>query len=190
MGIFKAYTSRVGEGPFPTELLDETGDALREAGFEFGTTTGRPRRCGWADALVGRYATRVNGLTDMVLTKLDTLTGFETLRVATGYRVPAAKASGLGDGRREGEWVYFDEMPMSQSDFHHAEPVYEDHAGWTEDITGCRAFDELPRAAQDYVLRLEELIGTRISVIGVGPGREQSIVRHELAPEREVASAC
>ena len=88
VGIFKAYTTRVGEGPFPTELLDETGDALREAGGEFGTTTGRPRRCGWADALVGRYATRVNGLTDMVLTKLDTLTGFETLRVATGYRVP------------------------------------------------------------------------------------------------------
>ncbi|WP_462418229.1 adenylosuccinate synthase [Kytococcus sp. Marseille-QA3725] len=187
VGIFKAYTTRVGEGPFPTELLDETGEALRQAGGEFGTTTGRPRRCGWADALVGRYATRVNGLTDMVLTKLDTLTGFETLRIATGYRVPTSIASGLGDGRVEGEWVYFDEMPMSQSDFHHAEPVYEDHPGWAEDISGCREFSELPQAAQDYVLRLEELVGTRISVIGVGPGREQSVVRHELAPERDAA---
>ncbi|MDO5739688.1 MAG: adenylosuccinate synthase [Ornithinimicrobium sp.] len=165
IGIFKAYTTRVGEGPFPTELNDQSGDFLRTSGAEFGTTTGRPRRCGWADVVIGRYAQRINGITDMVLTKLDVLTGLETIPVCVAYEV---------QGER------FEEMPVNQSDFHHAKPVYEELAGWSEDITGCRTFDELPLHAQLYVRRLEELMKTRISVIGVGPGREQSIVLHDM----------
>ncbi|EYR63044.1 adenylosuccinate synthetase [Actinotalea ferrariae CF5-4] len=165
VGVIKAYTTRVGEGPFPTELLDETGQWLREAGGEYGTTTGRPRRCGWYDAVIARYATRVNGLTDLVLTKLDTLTGLERIPVCVGYDV---------GGRR------LDEMPENQSDFHHALPVYEELDGWSEDISGCRRFEDLPAAAQRYVLALEEMSGTRMSAIGVGPGREATIVRHDL----------
>jgi adenylosuccinate synthase len=165
VGVIKAYTTRVGEGPFPTELLDETGQWLREAGGEYGTTTGRPRRCGWYDAVIARYATRVNGLTDLVLTKLDTLTGLDRIPVCVGYDV---------GGRR------LDEMPENQSDFHHAVPVYEELEGWSEDISGCRAFEDLPPAAQRYVLALEEMSGTRMSAIGVGPGREATIVRHDL----------
>ncbi|WP_134772267.1 adenylosuccinate synthase [Ornithinimicrobium flavum] len=165
IGVFKAYTTRVGEGPFPTELDDEHGDHLRTVGAEFGTTTGRPRRCGWADVVIGRYATRVNGLTDVVLTKLDVLTGLEKIPVCVAYDV---------QGRR------VDEMPVGQSDFHHATPVYEELPGWTEDITAARTFEDLPVTARRYVERLEELIGTRISVIGVGPGRDEVIVRHDL----------
>lgn len=167
VAVAKAYTTRVGEGPFPTELDDADGTWLREAGGEYGTTTGRPRRTGWYDSVVVRYATRVNGLTDIVLTKLDVLTGKAKIPVAVAYDVA---------GRR------FDEMPDSQTDFHHARPVYEYLDGWTEDITGARTFDELPVNAQRYVLRLEELSGTRISSIGVGAGREATIVRHELLP--------
>ncbi|MDT0165861.1 adenylosuccinate synthase [Actinotalea sp. AC32] len=165
VGVIKAYTTRVGEGPFPTELLDEQGQWLREAGGEYGTTTGRPRRCGWYDAVIARYAGRVNGLTDLVLTKLDTLTGLERIPVAVAYDV---------DGRRH------DEMPYDQSAFHHAVPVYTELEGWSEDISGARAFEDLPPAAQRYVLTLEEMSGTRISAIGVGPGREATIVRHDL----------
>ncbi len=165
VAILKAYTTRVGEGPFPTELRDETGEKLRQVGHEFGTTTGRPRRCGWFDALIGRYTQRVNGVTDFVITKLDTLTGFPVIPVCVAYEV---------DGVRQ------DVMPMSQSDFHHAKPIYREFPGWTEDITGCREFAELPQAAQDYVLALEELVGQRVSAVGVGPGREQIIVRHDL----------
>ncbi|WP_298888389.1 adenylosuccinate synthase [uncultured Serinicoccus sp.] len=165
VGVFKAYTTRVGEGPFPTELEDEHGDHLRTVGAEFGTTTGRPRRCGWADVVIGRYARRVNGLTDIVLTKLDVLTGLDTIPVCVAYDV-------------QGERV--EEMPVNQSDVHHARPVYEELPGWSEDITGAREFDDLPEAAQRYVERLEELIGTRISVIGIGPGRDEVIVRHDL----------
>lgn len=165
IGVFKAYATRVGEGPFPTELDDEHGQRLRDVGAEYGTTTGRPRRCGWADAVVGRYARRVNGLTDVVLTKLDVLTGFETVPVCVAYDVQGTRV---------------EEMPVHQSDFHHARPVYEELPGWTEDITGAREFADLPEAAQRYVERLEELIGTRISVIGVGPGRDEVIVRHDL----------
>ncbi|KUG51866.1 adenylosuccinate synthetase [Serinicoccus chungangensis] len=165
VGVFKAYTTRVGEGPFPTELEDEHGDHLRTVGAEFGTTTGRPRRCGWADVVIGRYARRVNGLTDIVLTKLDVLTGLDTIPVCVAYDV-------------QGERV--EEMPVNQSDVHHATPVYEELPGWSEDITGAREFDDLPEAAQRYVERLEELIGTRISVIGIGPGRDEVIVRHDL----------
>jgi adenylosuccinate synthase len=165
IAILKAYTTRVGEGPFPTELLDEMGEFLRKTGAEYGTTTGRPRRCGWMDTVVGRYATRVNGVTDFLVTKLDVLTGLESVPVCVAYDVGG---------------VRFDEMPMSQSDFHHAKPVYEYLPGWSEDITACRTFEELPANAQAYILRVEELIGSRISAIGVGPGRDEIIERHSL----------
>ncbi|NTW41242.1 MAG: adenylosuccinate synthase, partial [Cellulomonadaceae bacterium] len=165
VGVIKAYTTRVGEGPFPTELLDETGEWLRQQGGEFGTTTGRPRRCGWYDAVVARYSSRVNGLTDLVVTKLDTLTGLERIPVCVAYDVHG---------------VRHDEMPVDQSDLHHAVPIFEEHEGWTEDISGCRSFDDLPPAAQRYVLALEAMSGCRVSAIGVGPGREATIVRHDL----------
>ncbi|WP_114559516.1 adenylosuccinate synthase [Desertihabitans aurantiacus] len=165
VGVVKAFTTRVGEGPMPTELHDEDGERLRTIGGEFGATTGRPRRCGWFDALVVEAAARTNAMTDVFLTKLDILGGWEKIPVCVAYDV---------DGVRH------DRLPYSQSDFHHATPVYELLEGWTEDISGCRTFEELPEATRRYVLRLEELIGTRISGIGVGPGREQSIMRHDL----------
>ncbi|MET0805605.1 MAG: adenylosuccinate synthase [Lacisediminihabitans sp.] len=165
IGVVKAYTTRVGAGPFPTELFDESGEFLRSHGFEFGTTTGRPRRCGWYDAPVARYSARINGVTDFVLTKLDVLTGLETIPVCVAYEV---------DGQR------VEEVPVSQSDFHHAKPIYENFPGWTEDITGVRRFEDLPQNAQDYVLAIEAMSGSRISAIGVGPGREAIVVRHDL----------
>jgi adenylosuccinate synthase len=165
VGIVKAYTTRVGSGPFPTELDDEWGEWLRERGAEFGTTTGRPRRTGWFDAPIARYATRVNGITDYVLTKLDVLTGLEKIPVCVAYEV---------DGQR------VEEVPWSQSDFHHAKPIYEDFPSWSEDIRAAREFSDLPQAAQDYVLALEQMINQRISVIGVGPGRDEVVVLHDL----------
>lgn len=165
VGIVKAYTTRVGSGPFPTELFDEQGEWLRKQGFEFGTTTGRPRRVGWYDAPITRYATRINGITDLVLTKLDILTGLEQIPVCVAYDV---------DGER------FDEVPVNQTDFHHAKPVLEYFPGWNEDISVARTFEDLPKNAQDYVLALEKMSNTRISVIGVGPERDQVIVRHDL----------
>jgi adenylosuccinate synthase len=165
VGIVKAYTTRVGSGPFPTELFDEQGEWLRSRGFEFGTTTGRPRRVGWYDAPITRYATRINGITDLVLTKLDILTGLDEIPVCVAYEV---------EGRR------FDEVPVNQSDFHHAKPILEYFPGWKEDISDARTFEDLPLAAQDYVLALEEISGTRISVIGVGASRDAVIVRHDL----------
>ena len=165
IGIVKAYTTRVGAGPFPTELFDEWGELLRKNGFEFGTTTGRPRRCGWNDTVITRYASRINGLTDIVLTKLDVLTGIEQIPVCVAYDV---------DGER------FDEMPVSQSDFHHAKPIYENLPGWSEDITGARAFSDLPANAQAYVRFLEERSGSRISAIGVGADREAIVQVHDL----------
>ena len=165
IAVVKAYTTRVGAGPFPTELFDESGEFLRANGFEFGTTTGRPRRCGWYDAPVARYTARINGVTDFVLTKLDVLTGLDTIPVCVAYSV---------DG------VRFDEVPVSQSDFHHAKPIFEDFPGWTDDITGARTFEDLPRNAQAYVLAIEKMSGARISAIGVGPGREEIISRHDL----------
>lgn len=168
VGVAKAYTTRVGEGPFPTELDDEVGEDLRARGGEFGVTTGRPRRTGWFDAVVVRYAARVNGLTDLCLTKLDVLTGYKEIPVCVGYEL---------DG------IVVDEMPPDQVDFARAVPVYEMVPGWSEDITGCRSFDELPEAAQAYILRLEELVGCRISSIGVGPGREATIIRFPLLGE-------
>ena len=165
VGILKAYTTRVGSGPFPTELFDANGEYLRKHGGEVGVTTGRDRRCGWFDAVVARYASRVNGITDYFLTKLDVLSGLETVPICVAYDV---------DGVRH------DEMPMTQTDFHHAKPVYEEMPGWFEDIRHCRTFDELPANAQAYVRRLEELSGSRISVIGVGPGRDENVLVHDL----------
>ncbi|GIF75348.1 adenylosuccinate synthetase [Asanoa siamensis] len=165
IGVAKAYTTRVGSGPFPTELFDENGAHLRKVGAEYGTTTGRERRCGWFDAVVARYAVRLNGITDMVITKLDVLTGLEKVPICVGYEINGKIHS---------------DMPMSQTDFHHAVPVYEEHDGWWEDISKARSFDELPAAARSYVERIEQLCGTRVSVIGVGPGREENVVRHAL----------
>ncbi|HEY8914380.1 adenylosuccinate synthase [Lacisediminihabitans sp.] len=165
IGIVKAYTTRVGAGPFPTELFDESGEFLRSAGFEFGTTTGRPRRTGWYDAPIARYSARINGVTDFVMTKLDVLTGLSTIPVCVAYEV---------DGTR------VEEVPVSQSDFHHAVPIYEEFPGWTEDITSVREFEDLPATAQSYVLAIEAMSGSRISAIGVGPGRDAIIVRHDL----------
>ncbi|MFG2909604.1 adenylosuccinate synthase [Kitasatospora sp. NPDC048286] len=160
IGILKAYTTRVGSGPFPTELLDEDGEALRRIGGERGVTTGRDRRCGWFDAVIARYATRVNGLTDFFLTKLDVLTGWEQIPVCVAYEI---------DGKR------VEELPYNQSDFHHAKPIYETLPGWTEDISKAKSFAELPKNAQAYVKALEEMSGAPISAIGVGPGRDETI---------------
>jgi adenylosuccinate synthase len=165
LGILKAYTTRVGSGPFPTELHDEMGEHLRKAGGEIGVTTGRSRRTGWFDAVIARYAARVNGITDYFLTKLDVLSGLEKVPVCVAYEV---------DGFRT------EDMPMTQTDVHHAVPIYEELPGWWEDLSECRSFDELPANARAYVERLEELSGARISAIGVGPGREQTIVRHDF----------
>jgi adenylosuccinate synthase len=169
LGILKAYTTRVGSGPFPTELFDANGEYLSKTGGEFGVTTGRRRRCGWFDAVIARYATRVNGITDYFLTKLDVLSSLETVPVCVGYTV---------DGKRTNE------MPMTQSDIARAEPIYEELPGWWEDISGARAFDDLPAKARDYVLRLEELAGAHVSCIGVGPGRDQTIVRRDILAAR------
>ena len=165
IGILKAYTTRVGSGPFPTELFDEDGEALRRIGGEVGVTTGRNRRCGWFDAPIARYATRVNGLTDFFLTKLDVLTGWEKIPVCVAYEV---------DGKR------VEEVPASQSDFHHAKPIYEYLDGWKEDISNCKKFEDLPINAQKYVKYLEKISGAPMSAIGVGPGRDQTIVVKEF----------
>ncbi|MGI8762068.1 MAG: adenylosuccinate synthase [Jatrophihabitantaceae bacterium] len=165
IAVVKAYTTRVGEGPFPTELLHEKGDQLRMAGAEFGTTTGRPRRCGWFDAPIARYATRINGVTDFVLTKLDVLTGMDEVPVCVAYDV---------DGVRH------DELPMTQAEFARAVPVYETFPGWTQDISAARALDDLPPNARDYVTALEKMIKAPISVIGVGPGRDETIAVRDL----------
>ena len=165
IGIVKAYTTRVGEGPFPTELFDDAGEHLRKVGAEFGTTTGRPRRCGWYDAVLARYAACVNGVTDFVLTKLDVLTGLEQVPVCVAYDVHG---------------VRHDEMPVNQSDFHHAVPIYENFPGWWEDISGARTFDDLPANAQAYVRAVEKMSGARISAVGVGPSRDATVVVHPL----------
>jgi adenylosuccinate synthase len=165
IGIVKAYTTRVGSGPFPTELFDEDGEKLRSIGGEFGTTTGRSRRTGWYDAPIARYAVRINGLTDFFLTKLDVLTGWERIPVCVAYEI---------DGKR------VEEVPSSQSDFHHAKPIYEYLPGWSEDISKARKLSDLPTNAQKYVKFLEEVSGASMSAIGVGPGRDETIVVKEL----------
>ena len=165
VGVSKAYVTRVGEGPFPTELLDESGEWLRQQGHEFGVTTGRPRRCGWFDAVVNRYASQVNGLTDIVLTKLDVLAGLKEIPICVAYDV---------DGERH------DDMPTDQAAFAAAKPIYETMPGWDEDISNCHSFDELPATCQAYVKRLEELSGCRISAIGTGPQRDHVIQINSL----------
>jgi len=161
IGVIKAYTTRVGSGPFPTELLDDDGDRLRTIGAEYGVTTGRDRRCGWYDAVIARYANRINGLSEFFLTKLDVLGAWDRIPVCVAYEI---------DGVRH------EEMPMTQSEFHHAKPVYEFFDGWNEDISGCRSFEELPKNAQTYVRALEEMSGAPFWGVGVGPGREETIV--------------
>jgi len=165
IGIVKAYTTRVGSGPFPTELFDDDGEKLRSIGGEFGTTTGRSRRTGWYDAPIARYAVRINGLTDFFLTKLDVLTGWEKIPVCVAYEI---------DGKR------VEEVPSSQSDFHHAKPIYEYLPGWSEDISKARKITDLPVNAQKYVKFLEEISGAPMSAIGVGPGRDETIVVNEF----------
>jgi adenylosuccinate synthase len=165
IGIVKAYTTRVGSGPFPTELFDEDGERLRSIGGEVGVTTGRARRCGWYDALIARYAVRVNGLTDFFLTKLDVLSGWERIPVCVAYEI---------DGKR------VEELPSSQSDFHHAKPIYEYLPGWSEDISGAKNLDQLPVNARAYVKYLEEISGAPISAVGVGQERDQTILVRDL----------
>jgi adenylosuccinate synthase len=160
VGIVKAYITRVGAGPFPTELLDEVGDRLGVRGKEFGTVTGRKRRCGWFDACLGRYAARLNGLTELFITKLDVLSGMETLKVCTGYRAHGQT---------------FEDMPPHQSLFHDAAPIYEELEGWNEEIDEAQTFEDLPKQAQAYVLKIQELVGVPVSVVSVGPAREQSL---------------
>ena len=165
IGISKAYITRVGSGPFPTELFDEQGETLCEVGHEYGVTTGRKRRCGWFDAVIARYAADCNSLTDMALTKLDVLSAFDTIKVCVAYRARGTT---------------YDYFPMQQSVLYpkHVEPVYEELPGWKgQDITGCRTFEELPQNAQDYVTHLEELVGVPMSIIAVGPDRDQTIFR-------------
>ena len=165
LGIIKAYTTRVGAGPFPTELFDKWGEFLQTTGGEVGVNTGRLRRCGWYDSVLARYASRVNGFTDLFVTKLDVLTGIGEIPICVAYDV---------DGVRH------DEMPLTQSEFHHATPIYETMPAWDEDITGCTTVEELPEKARDYLARLEELSGCRISYVGVGPGRDQTIIVNDL----------
>jgi adenylosuccinate synthase len=165
MGILKAYTTRVGAGPFPTELHDAQGEWLRKTGGEFGVTTGRPRRTGWLDAVIARYATRVNGLTDFFLTKLDVLSSLEKVPVCVAYDVHGTR---------------HDEIPMTQTDFHHATPIYEYLDGWWEDISGAKDFSDLPPNARAYVRAVEDMIGAPVCAVGVGPRRDQTVQLHEV----------
>jgi adenylosuccinate synthase len=165
VGVLKAYTTRVGAGPFPTELLDADGEQLRKVGGEVGVTTGRPRRCGWFDAVIARYATRINGLTSVFLTKLDVLTGWDRVPVCVAYEI---------DGVRH------EEMPMTQTDFHHAKPIYEHLDGWSADLSSARSLDDLPKAARAYVTAVADLTGAPVAAVGVGPGRDQTIVVRPL----------
>jgi adenylosuccinate synthase len=160
VGIIKAYTTRVGAGPFPTELTDERGEWLRTTGGEYGVTTGRERRTGWFDAVVARYATRVNGITDYFITKLDVLSGLDRVPVCVGYEI---------DG------TVCDEIPMTQTEFHHAKPVYEHLDGWDGDISGARSLTDLPGGAQRYVEALQDMIRAPVCAVGVGPRRDQTL---------------
>jgi adenylosuccinate synthase len=161
VGVAKAYTTRVGEGPFPTELFDDVGAAMCEVGQEFGTTTGRQRRCGWLDLVALRYAVRVSGITHLAITKLDVLSGLSSVKVCTRYKA----------GRK-----VLDEFPVRQTDFHHAKPLFEELPGWTEDLRGCEEWAELPEAARDYIQFIADFTKTRVKFIAVGPGREETIV--------------
>jgi adenylosuccinate synthase len=161
VGVVKAYTTRVGEGPFPTELSDADGELIRQRGHEFGTTTGRPRRCGWLDVVILRYAARVNGLNSIAVTKLDVLDGMEKIKICVAYKY-------------QGELLK--EFPASLKVLAQCEPVYEECEGWMTDTTGARSYDELPLVARRYLVRISELIGVKTSIIAIGPMREQTIV--------------
>jgi adenylosuccinate synthase len=162
IGVAKTYTTRVGEGPFPTELFDDAaGQTMCQVGQEFGTTTGRQRRCGWLDLVALKYAVRLNGITHLALTKLDVLTGIPVIKVCTAYKA----------GRE-----VLDEFPLRQTDFHHAQPVYDELPGWSEDIRDCETWQDLPQAARDYVQYIAEFTRTRVKFIAVGPGREETII--------------
>jgi adenylosuccinate synthase len=165
IGILKAYTTRVGSGPFPTELTNDQGEWLRKTGGEYGVTTGRPRRTGWLDTVIARYATRVNGLTDYFVTKLDILSGLEKVPVCVAYDVHG---------------VRHDEVPMTQTEFHHARPLYEYLDGWWEDISEARDFADLPKNAQRYVRAVEDMIGAPVAAVGVGPRRDQTVQLRDL----------
>lgn len=165
VGITKAYTTRVGKGPFPTELLDETGDWIREKGHEYGVTTGRSRRCGWLDLVIVKTAVRVSGLTSLAVTKIDTLAGLDKLKVCVGYKF---------DGK------VIDYFPASLEDLAKCEPVYEEFAGWGEEVANARSYDELPENAKKYLERIEEFTGTRISLVSVGPKRDQTMRVKEI----------
>jgi adenylosuccinate synthase len=161
VGICKAYTTRVGEGPFPTELQDEIGEHMQKVGQEFGATTGRKRRCGWLDIVLVRQAIRISGVTDLAITKLDVLTGLDKIKICVGYKTPA------GD--------YTHTVPADIRILSHCQPVYEEFSGWKEDIGPARKMDELPSNARKYLSRLEELAQARISLVSVGSGREETI---------------
>jgi adenylosuccinate synthase len=163
LGITKAYATRVGSGPFPTELENEIGERLRQRGFEFGSVTGRPRRCGWFDAAALKRAAQINGLSGLCITKLDVLDGLEELKVCTGYEV---------DGK------VIDILPYGAESIAACTPIYESHPGWSESTLGIQSFDKLPKNAQTYLRRLEELVGTRVALVSTGPDRNETIVLH------------
>jgi len=164
LGVTKAYTTRVGSGPFPTELINESGEYLREKGQEFGATTGRPRRCGWFDAPAVRYACRINGITEIALTKIDVLDALPVLKIATGYEIGGKKVA---------------EFPRRVEHLEKARPLYEDHPGWTAPISGVRTFDDLPENAKLYIRRIEELIEVPVTIVSTGVGREETIIRQD-----------
>jgi adenylosuccinate synthase len=162
IGVTKAYTTRVGAGPFPSELKDEIGQQIRDRGHEYGTTTGRPRRCGWFDAVAGRYSVRLNGITHLAVMHLDTLAGLERVGICTGYTTPDGPLPGFVSDTRLLE---------------RAEPVIEFMAGWDQDLAQVRSMDGLPRPARDYLDRLESLVGVPLAIAGVGPDRTQTLFR-------------
>ena len=165
IGVMKAYTTRVGEGPFVTELLGEFGEKVRQIGGEYGAVTGRPRRCGWLDLVVGRYATMINGLTDIVITKIDVLSGLGKLKICTAYEI---------DGER------YESVPANTDLLYRAKPIYEELDGWDEDITKVQKYEDLPENCKKYLKRIEEIVKCKISVVSVGPDRTQNIHIHEI----------
>ena len=165
IGVMKAYTTRVGEGPFVTELDNELGEKIRQIGGEFGATTGRPRRCGWLDLVVGKYAVEINGLTDVVITKIDVLSGLDTIKICTGYEI---------DGK------VYTTVPAATEILSRAKAIYEELPGWTEDISQMKNYDELPENCKKYIKRMEEILGCQISVVSVGPDRTQNIFLKEI----------
>ncbi|MBM0790081.1 adenylosuccinate synthase [Staphylococcus epidermidis] len=165
IGVCKSYTSRVGDGPFPTELFDEDGHHIREVGREYGTTTGRPRRVGWFDSVVLRHSSRVSGITDLSINSIDVLTGLDTVKICTAYELDGEKIT---------------EYPANLDQLRRCKPIFEELPGWTEDITGCRSLDELPENARNYLERISELCGVHISIFSVGPDREQTNLLEQL----------